>query len=217
MKKEESSFLKYLDANNLYGWGMEQNFPVGSFKWVSDVSRIDEDFIKDCDENSDIGYFLKVNIEYPKELHDSHSDLPFLFERMKINKCSKLVCNLYDKKNYVAHIRALKQALMRGLKLKTVHKVLQFDKKPWLKPYIEMNTELREKAKNDFEKDFFKLMNNVVFGKSMENVRKHRDIKLVTTDKRRNKLESEPNYHAIKCFSENLVAIETRKTKVTMN
>ena len=97
-EKEESSFLKYLDANNLYGWGMEQNLPVGSFKWVSDVSRIDEDFIKDYDENSDIGYFLKVNIEYPKELHDSHSDLPFLFERVKINKCSKLVCNLYDKK-----------------------------------------------------------------------------------------------------------------------
>ena len=87
---------------------------------------------------------------------------------------------------------------MRGLKLKSVHKVLQFDQKPWLKPYIEMNTELREKAKNGFEKDFFKLMNNVIFGKSMENVRKHRDIKLVTTDKRRNKLVSEPNYHAIK-------------------
>ena len=105
---------------------------------------------------------------------------------------------------------------MNRLKLKRAHKVLQFDQKPWLKPYIEMNTELRKKAKTDFEKDFFKLMNNAVFGKPMENVRKHRDIKLVTTDKRRNKLVSEPNYYAIKCFSENLVAIEMRKTKIKM-
>ena len=216
-EKEESSFLQYLDANNLYGWAMEQNLPVGGFEWIRDVSRIDEDFIKNYDENSDIGYFLKVDIEYAKELHDLHSELPFLLERMKINKYSKLVCNLYDKKNYVVYIRALKQALMHGLKLKNVHKVLQFDQKPWLKPYIEMNTELRKKAKDDFEKDFFKLMNNAVFGKPMENVRKNKDIKLVTTDKKRNKLVSEPNYHAIKCFSENLVAIEMRKTKVKMN
>ena len=90
-EKKEFLFLEYLDANNFYGWGMEQNLPVGVFKWVSDVSRIDEDFTKNYDENSDIGYFLKVDIEYPKELHDLHSDLPFLPERMKINKCSKLV------------------------------------------------------------------------------------------------------------------------------
>ena len=138
-KKEESSFLQYLDANNLYGWAMEQNLPVGGFEWVRDVSRIDEDFIKNYDKNSDIGYFLKADIEYPKELHDLHSDLLFLLEIMKINKYSKLVCNLDDKKNYVVYIRALKQALMHGLKLKKVHKVLQFDQKAWLKPYIEKN------------------------------------------------------------------------------
>ena len=98
-EKEESSFLECLDANNLHGWAMKQNLPVGGFEWVKDVSKIDEDFIKSYDENSDIGYFLKVDIEYPKELHDLHSDLPFLSERMKINKCSKLVCNFYDKKS----------------------------------------------------------------------------------------------------------------------
>ena len=97
-EKEESLFLEYLDANNLSPWGMKQNLPVGRFKWASDVFRIDEDFIKDYDENNDIGYFLKVDIEYPKKLHPLHSDLPFLPERMKINKCSKLVCNLYNKK-----------------------------------------------------------------------------------------------------------------------
>ena len=115
------------------------------------------------------------------------------------------------------HIRALKQVLNHGLILKKVHKVTQFNQEAWLKPYIDMNTKLRTDAKNDFEKDFFKLMNNAVFGKTMENVRKHRDIKLVTTDERRNQLASEPNYHTTKYFSENLMVIETKKTKVKMN
>ena len=181
---------------------MEQKLPVGGSEWVRDVSRIGEDSIKNYNENSDIGYFIKVDIEYSKELHDLHCDLLFLPERMKINKYSKLVCNLYDKKNYFVYIRALKQALMQGLKLKKVHKVLRFYQKPWLKPYIEMNTELRKKAENE---------------KPKENVRKHTDIKLVTTDKRRDNLVSEPNYHAIKCFAENLAAIEMRKAKIKMN
>ena len=107
---------------------------------------------------------------------------------MEINKCSKLVCNLYNKKNHAVHIRALKQALKHGLKLKKVHKAIAFYQEVWLKEYINMNTELRKKAKNDFEKDFYKLMNDSIFGKTMENARKHRDIKLVTTDKRRNQL-----------------------------
>ena len=98
-----------------------------------------------------------------------------------------------------------------------IHRVIQFNQEAWLKPYIDMNTKLRTEAKNDFEKDFFKLMNNAVFGKTMENVRKHRDIKLVTTDKRRNQLVSEPNYHTTKYFSENLIAIEMKKRKVKMN
>ena len=96
------------------------------------------------------------------------------------------------------HIRALKQALNHGLILKKVHKVIQFNQKAWLKPYIDMNTKLKKDAKNDFEKDFFKLMNNAVFRKTMEKLRKHRDIRLVTTNKRRNQLVSEPNYHKTK-------------------
>ena len=124
---------------------------------------------------------------------------------------------MYDKKNYVVHIRSLKQAFNQGLILKKVHRVIQFNQEAWLKPYIDINTELRKQAKKDFEKDFFKLMNNTVFGKTMENVRKHRDIKLVTTDKKRNQLVSEPNYHTRKWFSENLLAIEMKNTKVKMN
>ena len=143
-------------------------------------------------------------------------DFPFLTERNKIKKCNKLVCNIYDKENYVVYIRALKQALTHGLILKKVHRVIKFNQEAWLKSYIDMNTKLRTEAKNDFEKDFFKLMNNAVFGKTMENVRKHRDIKLVTTDKRRNQLASEPNYHTTKYFSENLMAAEIKKSKVKL-
>ena len=123
-------------------------------------------------EDSSKGYILEVEFEYPKDLHNLHSNLPFLSERMKIKKCSKLVRNLYDKKKYVVHIRALKQALNHGLIFKKVHKVIQFNQQAWLKPYIDMNTELQTKAKH-----FFKLMNNAVYGKTMENIRKHRDIK----------------------------------------
>ena len=167
---EQSSYIQDLVGNNLYAWAMSKKLPVNGFKLIKRVSKIDEDFIKNYDENGDIGYFLNVDIKYLRELHDLHSDLPFLRERMKINKSNKLVCNLYEKNDYVVLIRALKQALKHGLKLKKVHKVLQFNQKAWLKEYIDMNTKLRKEIENDFEKDFFKLMNNAVFGKTMENV-----------------------------------------------
>ena len=136
---------------------------------------------------------------------------------MEINKCKNLVFNLFNKKKYVAHINTLKQALNHGLKLKKIRRVIEFSQEAWLNPYIDMNTELRKLAKNDFEKDLFKLMNNSVFGKTMENIRKHRDIKVVTTDRKRSKLVSEPNYHIINLISEDLLIIEKKKTKVKMN
>ena len=136
---------------------------------------------------------------------------------MVINNIKKLVRNLNDKKNYVVPINVLKQALDHRLKLRKVHRVIEFDQEAWLKEYIDFNTELRKKATNDFEKDFFKLMNNAVFGKTMENVRKHRDIKLVKTDKKGNKLVSEPNFHTMKLIDNNLAIIEMRKVKVKMN
>ena len=140
--------------------------------------------MKNYDEDSDKGYILEVDVEYPKNLHYLHSDLPFLPERMKINKCSKLVFNFVIQ-NYVVYIRSLKQALNHGLLLKKVHRVMQFNQKAWLESYIKKNTKLRKEAKNDFQGDLYKLLNNSIFGKNMENVRKHRNIKLVTIDKRK--------------------------------
>ena len=128
--------------------------------------------------------------------------MPFLPERKKVGKVEKLICSIEDKEKYVIHIRTLKQALNCGLKLKKLHRIIQLKQKAWLKVYIDMNTELRKNAKNEFEKNFFKLMNNSVFGKTMENVRNHRDIKLVTSDKRRKRLVSEPNYHLHKKFTD---------------
>ena len=136
---------------------------------------------------------------------------------MKINKCTKLTCTIQNKENYVIHITALKQAVNHGLKLTKVHRIIQFDQEAWLKPYIDMNTDLRKDAKNDFEKDFFKLMNNSVFGKTMENVRNHRDIKIVTNNKKRSILASEPNYHSTKYISKDLLIMEMKKVEVKMN
>ena len=116
-KNKESSYLEYNGANNLYGGAMSQKLPVDGFKWIEedDISKFNEKFIKNYDENSDIGYVLEVDVEYPENLHELHIDLPFLPERMKINKCTKLVCTTQDKENYVVHISALKQALNHGL------------------------------------------------------------------------------------------------------
>ena len=194
---------------------MSKKLPTNGFKWLdtSETSnKINEEFIKNYNENDNKGYILEVDVKYPKRLHKLHSDLPFLSERMEVNKCKKLVCNLFNKKKYVAHINSLKQALNHGLLSLNLMNL-----KEWLKSYIDMNTELRKEAKNDFEKDLFKLMNNSVFGKTMENIRKHRDIKLVTTDKKRSKLVSEPNYHTLNSISEDLSIIEMKKTKLKMN
>ena len=156
-KNIESSYIQYFDPNNLYGWAMSQKLPKNNFKWAEDTSRINEEFIKNYNENSYKGYILEVDVKYPKELHDLHSDLPFLPKKMKIDKCEKLVCDLRNKKKHVVHVKPLKQALNHGLKLKRVHRIIEFSQKARLKPYIDMNTELRKLAKDDFEKDLFKL------------------------------------------------------------
>ena len=207
----DSSFVQYLNTSNLYGWVMSQPLPTGGFKWVT------PDEIGGLVNSDNKGYLLEVDISYPKELHDLHNNLPFMCEKMKINGVEKLFPNLYNKKNHVIHIEAIDQALKHGLILKKVHRVIEFGQSTWLKPYIDFNTQLRTQTKNNFEKDFFKLMNNSVFGKTMENIRKHKDIKLVTNAKDYLKNVMKPNFKSSVLFGENLMGCEIGKVKVVIN
>ena len=196
-------------------------------------------------KNSNKVCLFEVDIENPKHLHKAHEDLPFLPERRKplhkpyklevsdvVKKAhnkpfkqfnithepkNKLIATMQDKVKYAVNISTLKQPLDHGLILTEVHRVIQYNQSNWLKPYVDKNTKLRANEKNEFEKNFFKLMNNAVFGKMIENVRKRRGIKLIATKQRRKKLTSEPNYESCKAFSDHLIAIEMRKTSVLMD
>ena len=181
------------------------------------MEELTPEFINKLVKKENKGYILEVDVEYPKELYGSHNELPFLPERMKIGKVEKLVPNLNKKKKYVVHIKALDQALKHGLVLKKVHRAIKFEQSAWLEPYIMKNTRLRMAAKNEFEKDFFKLMNNSVFGKTMENIRNHRDMKLVTNEQKYKKYVMKPNFKDSVQFSENLIGVELGKTEVMMN
>ena len=203
---EQSSFIQYLDANNLYGGAMSQDLPYKGFKWVDPNSNW---------YKNGKGYLLDVDVEYPKHL--DHSDFPFLADRMNLSGVTKLVPNMLDKKNYVVHYKTLKQALDHGLKLIKINRILEFDQKPWLKGYIDLNTNLRTKATSEFEKNFYKLMNNAVFGKTMENIRNHKNFKLVTTERKYSKYVSKPNFKSAIRFTEDLVGLDMGKTELVMS
>ena len=206
-------YLQYLDANNLYGWAMSQPLPTRGFQWAD----VHPDEIGELANHSDRGYLLEVDVAYPKELHDYHNDLPFMCGRMTINGVEKLVPILYYKKRYVIHIRALDQALKYGLVLERIHRAIEFKQSAWMKEYTDLNTKLRMEAKNDFEKDFYKLMNNAVFGKTMENIRKHRDIKLVNNEEAYLKAVMKLNFKSATLFGPNLMRCEMGKVKAVMN
>ena len=231
-----SKYIMYLDANNLYGWAMSQYLPTGGFRWMTEkqINKID---LAKYKEDSKKGLILEVDLEYPEELHDPHNDYPLGPEKIKVtdNMLSKyckdiakkynistglvhkLIPTLSNKKNYVLHYRNLQLYLSLGLKINKIHRVLEFNQSPWLKQYIDFNTEKRKNAKNDFEKDFFKLMNNSVFGKTMENIRKRVDVRLVTDENKLLKLASKPTYVSSKIFNENLVAVHKIKETLTLN
>ena len=217
-KKEASKYLMYVDANNLYGCAMSQKLPVHSFYWLTDKE------IKNLFKVQVVQFWektpciLEVDLEYPEELHDLHNDYPLCPERVECDKgVKKLIPNLRHKNNYVVHYKTLMQYLNLGMELKKIHRGIRFIESDFLKPYIDMNTNLRSKAKNDFEKDFFKLMNNSVFGKTMENIRNRVNIKLVDTGEQFKKLTAKPNYESRKIFNENLVSVHMKKTSLTMN
>ena len=209
---EASIFLQYVDINNEYGWSMISNLPAHGFKWKNGEDFTTEK-IDELVKKKKRGYILEVYVEYPKELHENHNELPFLTERMRIGRVEKLVSSLKDKKAYVVHNKALNQALNHGLKLKKVHQVIEFQQSKWMKAYIMLNTRLRKDAKNEFEEDFFKLMNNSVFRKTMENIRTRKDMKLVISDKKYLKYVMKPDFKDGHPFSEHLFAVEMGKNR----
>ncbi|KAL9988273.1 hypothetical protein ACROYT_G002704 [Oculina patagonica] len=197
-KKSTSKYIMYLDSNNLYGFAMSQYLPKGGFKWLTQ-KQINETNLAKYKEDSNKGLILEVDLKYPNELHNLHNDYPLGAEKVKVTKdmlsdyckniaekynittglVNKLIPTLNNKEKYVLHYRNLQLYLDLGLKLTKVHRALEFNQSPWLKQYIDYNTEKRKNAKNAFEKDFFKLMNNSVFGKTMENLKKRVDVRAV--------------------------------------
>lgn len=220
-EKQEESYLMYFDVNALYAYAMSQPLPIGGYEWV-DVSEWTVNQILVAKEDSKYGYLLEVDVEYPKNLHDSHNDYPFLCERMTVkgSKYEKLVPNLNDKSNYVLHYLTLQMAIAQGLKLKKVHKILKFVQSKWLKPFIDFNTEKRKNAQNAFESKLYKGFSNSTYGKSIENVRKRRNVKLLNSWNGRYGAKvhiAKPNFKNLVIFNENLIAVEMFQQEILMN
>jgi len=233
---QDTNYIVYLDANNLYGWAMCQPLPTYDFAWLSEEEMTDFD-VQEVPDDSEDGYILEVDLEYPEQLHDQHSDYPLAPEKTKVThemlspycrqlsedlnlgsaSMQKLVPNLNAKSHYIVHYRNLKLYLSLGMRLTKIHRVLTFAQSTWLKTYIDFNTEKRKQARNDFEKDFFKLMNNAVFGKTMENLRKRVTVHLITSPDKLRKRIASPAFDAFRIFSENLAAVNMKKTKLYLN
>ncbi len=206
--KKPNKHILYLDANNLYRWAMSKPLPHKNFRWMN------EDELKDWRSEPCI---LEVDLKYPEKLHDLHNEYPLAPEKLIINKVEKLVPNLNDKTKYVLHHENLKMYLKMGLELTKIHRGITFEESCFMKSYIDLNTNIRTKGTTDFEKDFYKLMNNSVFGKTMENVRNRVNVKLVTDKESLNKLVKKPNFEKVTEFDENLVAVHMKKTVVKLD
>ena len=230
------TYLMYFDANNLYGWAMSEAMPENDFEWCTqqECAQLDATCI---DDDATTGYLLEVDLDYPSELHDLHNDYPLAPEkraisvdelsphtrqlREKLNVSgrsqTKLIPTLYPKRRYVLHYRALKLYLRLGLSVSKIHRALRFKQSRWLQPYIALNTEKRKQASNAFEKDFFKLMNNSVFGKTMENVRGRIDLELVHKARRLKRLSCKPTFHRLLTFNKDLVAVQCLKSVLCLD
>ena len=224
-----TSYIQYLDTNNLYGWAMSQALPTGKFKWMKDltvksvIKILEKEQAREQKQggfggkNSPQGFIFEVDLEYPKELWKSHNDYPLAPERVEVDGVEKLICHFKSRRNYVVHFVNLGQYLEMVMILTAVHGGISFNQSPWMEPYIRKNTELRKSATNSFEKDFFKLMNNSVFGKTIENIRKRQNIKLVEKRDLALKLSSRPNFERATIFDPNLVAIHMKQTEIYFN
>jgi hypothetical protein len=227
-----NSYITYLDVNNLYGYAMRQPLPTGDFKFLSrdEIDRLDIDSV---DDEAATGYILEVDLRYPPNLHDKHNDYPLAPERLKISPemlspycknlsadhvlTEKLIPNLQDKVKYVTHYKNLKLYKRLGLEVTAIHRVLSFSQSAWMRDYIDLNTRMRQAAKSEFEKDLYKLMNNAVFGKSMENVRNRRNFHLVCSKLKAKKLIAKPTFKYFDIINENLTLIEMSRPKITLN
>ena len=232
--KKPSQFITYLDMNNLYGWAMSEYLPYEGFKWLKNSDGFD---VNSISEKSPIGYILNVNLKYPDELHESHNEYQSASEklavpydmlsyyckkiadkyRIKVEDVKILIPNLGNKTNYVLHYRDLQLYLFLGMKLTKIHRVSKFKQSDWMKNYIEFYNEERKNAVNSFEKDFFKLMANSVYGKIKENLRKIIKVRLVTNEKYFLKYTSKPTYISHKIFGKNYAAIHEIKPVIKLN
>ena len=208
-----STYIMYYDVNNLYGGVMEKSFPYRGFRWVKDPQSFD------IFENKDrrVGYILEVDLHIPPTLHNYFSDLPPLLTHEDVGSGVKLVGTLYPKEKYVIHIQMLKFVVSLGVVVTKIRRVLRFYQKPILRKYMRLNSRLRRQATNAFERNQYKLMNNSIFGKSLQNNRKHLNISLVTQWKQAQRLIAKPNFHRASVFGKDLVAIHMKKTSVTLN
>ena len=200
---------------SLFNRAMTQKFPTHGFKWINvDKSSVLKPLEK---KDTNQGFIFEVDLDYPESLWKSYNDYPLAPEKVKIDKTEKLICSFLPKKNYVLRYRNLKQYLEEGMILKKVHRGIKFVQSPWMEPYITKNTDLRKEAKNAFEKDFFKLMNNSVFGKTIENIRKRQSVGIMDDRKKALKLSSKPNFDRVTIFDEHLFAVHMKKTEVYFN
>ena len=234
-----NKWLMYLDANNLYGWAMSQSLPISDFKWVT-IDNTTLDTILSCPEDSEVGYIVEVDMDYPSELHRLHNDYPLAPEPLTVTEkslspyqkqllehlghqyypCRKLIPNLMNKRNYVTHYRNLQYYVKQGLVITNLSRVVSFRQSAWMSGYISLNTELRKKAKTDLEKEFYKLMNNSVYGKTMENVRNRMKIDLITDDvnpERLRRLIADVNYKGFHDFGCGVAAIHRHQKRLILN
>ena len=232
----EKSFITYWDVKNLYGAAMLENLPYDEFKWLRDdeTDSIDSNCVS---AGNDVGYILEVDLKYPCKLHDLHNDYPLAPEKMRVSKdmlsdyCSsiaekydikvgdvaKLILNLRDKSCYVLHYRTLQLYMSLGMVVKKIHRVLKFKQSDWLKSFVMFYTAKRMNAANEFEKAFFKLIINLVYNKTMENVRKRLNVKLINNEKKYLKVVSRPSFVSQKILDKNLVAVHKIKPVLLLN
>ena len=235
-----SSYLLDLDANNLYGNAMSEALPTGAFRWFDSPAIHDYNWTAWLEDDPRIGHIVECDLNYPESLHEAHNDYPLAPERMEIKSemlsekqeqltltyqasrggnGSKLVTTLLPKKKMVLHSKVLKFYLEHGLTLTKIHRVIIFHQSPWLAPYIAKNSTLRAQAKNGFEKDFFKLMNNAIYGKTCENLKERTDIRLVNNSSQLKRLINKPNLLQTRIFNQgkDLVGVELRKTRIMID